>query len=417
MSQFVATTTLSLMRSLGSTAERSVHRLQAVLGREFPGGIGLELAEPVPRKDGSGIDWYTERDEPLVRLTELPPETAAVYKARLDQSVRAVLRAAAAHEARTDPAARSTATALRNAVTFPDDENVWVSGGSDGSDGVLVLTAWGYEKHDAETSGRGQIAEVARDRPPTASVPDTAPERPVRAAGPSWWRSVARKLLWLVPVALAGATAWLLLPACGLVLPFGVTAFGKGGGAYCALAAPQPAVDQASLRTQELMSEEAVIEEQLRRHLNSCQLPPRAEQSDPAQEADKRVESAGGAEGQTQVTLIWNNRTDLDLFVKCPDGGMVLLDGQPKCGGVHDIDMNLNGENNKPVEHITWANKPPPGHYEVYVRLFDKRGDPAQRTDFNVILKNGGATQSYPGSLTQESHDASQMKVTEFDVP
>ncbi|MFB9984757.1 hypothetical protein ACFSQQ_40870 [Mesorhizobium kowhaii] len=417
MSQFVATTTLSLMRSLGSTAERSVHRLQAVLGREFPGGIGLELAEPVPRKDGSGIDWYTERDEPLVRMTELPPETAASYRARLDQSVRAVLRAAAAHETRTDPAARSTATALRNAVTFPGNENVWVSGGSDGSDGVLVLTAWGYEKHDAETSGRGQIAAVARDGPPTASVSATATERPVRVAGPSWWRAVARRLLWLVPIALTGAIAWLLLPACGLVLPFGVTAFGRGGGAYCALAAPRPAVDQASVRTQELMSEEAVIEEQLRRHLNSCQPPPRAEQSDPAQEADKRVESAGGAEGQAQVTLIWNNRTDLDLFVKCPDGGMVLLDGQPKCGGVHDIDMNLNGENNKPVEHITWASKPPPGHYEVYVRLFDKRGDPARRTDFNVILKNGGGTQSYPGSLTETSHDASQMKVTEFDVP
>ncbi|ESX04862.1 hypothetical protein X769_13750 [Mesorhizobium sp. LSJC268A00] len=420
MSQFVATTTLSLMRSLGSTAERSVHRLQAVLGREFPGGIGLELAEPVPRKDGSGIDWYTERDEPLVRLTDLPPETASVYKARLDQSVRAVLRAAAAHEARTDPAARSTATALRNAVTFPDDENVWVSGGSDGSDGVLVLTAWGYEKHDAETSGKGQIAEAARDRPPTASVADTATERPVRSAGPAWWQSVARRLLWLVPVALAGATAWLLLPACGLVLPFGVTAFGKGGGAYCALAAPQPTVDHSSLRTRELMSEEAVIEEQLRRHLNSCQPPapaPRAEQTDPAQEADNRVESAGGAEGQTQVTLIWNNRTDLDLFVKCPDGGMVLLDGQPKCGGVHDIDMNLNGESTKPVEHITWASKPPPGHYEVYLRMFNKRGDPARRTDFNVILKKGDATQSYPGSVTEESHDATQMKVMEFNVP
>lgn len=418
MSQFVATTTLSLMRSLGSTAERSVHRLQAVLGREFPGGIGLELAEPVPRKDGSGIDWYTERDEPLVRLTELPPETAAVYKARLDQSVRAVLRAAAAHEARSDPAARSTATALRNAVTFPDDENVWVSGDSDGSDGVLVLTAWGYEKHDAETSGRGQIAAVARDRPPTVSVPDAAVELPVRATGPSWWRSIARRVLWLVPLALAGVTAWLLLPACGLVLPFGVTAFGKGGGAYCALAAPPPTVDQASLRTQELMSEEAVIEEQLRRHLNSCQPPPRAEQPGTVEQAEDRVDNAGGLKGQTEVTLTWNGPADLDLFVKCSGGGTVSA-RHPACGAVSDVDMNWEGYgpfSNAPVEHITWATEPPAGHYEVYTRLFNRRRDSSPDVEFNVILKRGDSRKSVAGSLADES-SAVQRKVMEFDVP
>ncbi|AZO45281.1 hypothetical protein LB559_06480 [Mesorhizobium sp. BR1-1-3] len=413
MSQFVATTTLSLMRSLGSTAERSVHRLQAVLGREFPGGIGLELAEPVPRKDGSGIDWYTERDETLVRLTDLPPETASVYKARLDQSVRSVLRAAAAHEARTDPAARSTATALRNAVTFPDDENVWVSGDSDGGDGVLVLTAWGYEKHDAETSGRGQIAAVARDRPPTP-VPDAVVERPVLPAGPSRWRPIARWLLWLVPIALAGATAWLLLPACGLVLPFGVTAFGKGGGAYCALVAPAPAVDQASLRTQELISEATVIEGRLRQHMNSCQ----QASLDQAAIAKKRVDREQGLHGKMEVALTWNNRTDLDLAVKCPSGEIVKR-RQPACGGTHDIDMNVPDRmSNEPIEHIRWADDPPPGHYEVFVNLFDRRDDPSVQTDFTVLLKRGDSTTPQSGSLSVvKANDATQLKVMEFDIP
>lgn len=415
MSQFVASTTLSLMRSLGSTAERSVHRLQAVLGREFPKGIGLELAEPVPRKDGSGIDWYTERDEPLVRLTDLPPETASVYKARLDQSVRSVLRAAAAHEARTDPSARSTATALRNAVTFPDDENVWVSGDSDGSDGVLVLTAWGYEKHDAETSGRGQIAEVARDRPPTAPVPDAAVELPVRSARPFWWRSIARRLLWLVPIALAAATAWLLLPACGLVLPFGVTAFGKGGGAYCALASLPPAVDRASLRTQELMSEEAVIEEQLRRHLNSCQpAPPARDQA--AIDADEILKEKGITQtpDETSVTLKWDGPSDLDLYVKCPDGEVIPLGGS-HCGARHRLDMNVPGDQPRSVENVTWGDQPLlPGHYEIAVRPYTLRENGG--TDFSVILKRGQKEETIPGHVSQGSTTDS-LKVMEFDVP
>lgn len=365
MSQFVATTTLSLMRSLGSTAERSVHRMQALLGREFPNGIGLELAEPVPRKDGSGIDWYTEREDPLVRLTDLPAETADVYKARLQHSVQAVLRAAAAHEGRGDTTARSTAMALRNAVTFPGDENVWISGGSGRGDGMPVLTAWGYERHDAETSGRGEISGKT-DRIPT--IDDIKPP-PAPPSDRSWGR-LAASLLWLIPIALAGAIAWLLLPACGVSLPFGLAAFGKGGGAYCALVAPQPTVDQASLRTQELMAEAGVLEEQLRRHLNSCV--PKKPQTTESKDMDKQL--GGGHTGKLQVTLSWQTLDDLDLSATCPGGmlgGNQSINGPGICGdGVRDVDSNKNLEehvSSQPVENIVWRDAIPQGTYKFTV--------------------------------------------------
>lgn len=360
MSQFVATTTLSLMRSLGSTAERSVHRMQALLSREFPNGIGLELAEPVPRKDGTGIDWYTEREDPLVRLTDLPAETAAVYKTRLYQSVQAVLRAAAAHDSRGDTTARSTATALRNAVTFPGDENVWISGGSGRGDGMLVLTAWGYERHDAETSGRGEISGKT-DRIPT--VDDIKPP-PAPPRGRSWgW--LAASLLWLIPIALAGAIAWWLLPACGVILPFGIIAYGKGGGASCALVAPPRTTDQASLRTQELMAETAVLEEQLRRHLNSCE-------RTASQDMDKRLNDRNGQTGKLQVTLSWNTLDDLDLIVECP-GGVIGWNAQGPgiCGdGRKDVDSNRFMTKNvspTPVENVFWENDIPAGVYKFQV--------------------------------------------------
>ncbi|MER8814671.1 TIGR03750 family conjugal transfer protein [Mesorhizobium sp. M0142] len=372
MSQFVTTTTLSQMRSLGSTAERSVHRLQAVLGREFPAGIGLELAEPVPRTDGSGIDWYTERDEPLVRLTDFPPETSAVYKTRLYQAVQAVLRAAAAHEARSDPAAKSTATALRNAVTFPGDENVWVSGGSDGSDGMLVVTAWGYEKHDAVTSGKGEIIDVS-DRQ-LSSVARQTEQSARRVAGTSagafWWRWVVGSLVWLVPLVLAGATAWLLIPACGLILPFGTVAFGKGEGAYCALAAPLPPLDQASLRTQQLITEAAAVEVQLRRHLTSCI--PKPAQTKESKAMDKSL--GEGHTGKLQVTLSWQTLDDLDLIASCPGGilgGNKGATGPGICGdGVRDRDSNRNLKKNissEPVENIVWQDDIPQGTYDFTV--------------------------------------------------
>ncbi|TPN15911.1 hypothetical protein FKO01_38810 [Mesorhizobium sp. B2-3-3] len=364
MSQFVATTTLSLMRSLGSTAERSVHRMQAILSREFPNGIGLELAEPVPRKDGSGIDWYTEREDALVRLSDLPDETADIYRARLRQSVQAVLRAASAQDSRGDAAGRSTATALRNAVTFPGDDNVWISGGSGRGDGMLVLTAWGYERHDAETSGKGEISGKTDKLPPVAAPPSPTPPAPR-----SWgWLA---GLLWLIPIVLAGAIAWLLLPACGVTLPFGLTAFGKGGGAYCALTAPAPETDRKSLRTQELMAEAAVLEEQLRRHVNSCV--PTPPKSDLSKRIDKKVTGEGGHTGKLQVTLSWHTRDDLDLNSFCPGGmlgGNQSIKG-PACGdGIKDIDSNKNLTENvrsDPVENLVWKENIAPGSYKFAV--------------------------------------------------
>ncbi|RWX59880.1 hypothetical protein [Mesorhizobium sp. M2A.F.Ca.ET.039.01.1.1] len=410
MSQFFATTELSLMRPLGSTAERSVHRMQAVLSREFPNGIGLELAEPVPRKDGAGIDWYTEREEPLVRMTALPQETADAYRARLRQAVDAVLRAAAAREARGDPASRSTVTALRYAVTYPAEENVWVSEG----DGTLVLTAWGYESHSGKTSGGGTIT-APTDRIPQ---PEGKVEEPPRSPAARPWGPLARALMWLVPIALAAAVAWLLLPACGVNLPFGVTAFGKGGGAYCALAAPLPEVDQASARTQELMAESAVLEEQLRRHLNSCQpaqptAPPR---DSAAVDADKLLKEKGitMTAGETAVTLTWDGPSDLDLYVTCPDGQVIPLGGN-HCGGQHRLDMNISGDQPHSVENVTWGDQsPPPGHYEIGVRPYRLRENGG--TDFTVILKRGQSEKTGRGHAAQESRTAIQ-KVLEFDVP
>lgn len=427
MSRFIASTTLSAMRSTGSAAERSLERLGAIMAREFPQGIGFELAEPVPRQDGSGIDWYTDHEEKLVRLADLPPETAAHYRSRLNQSIQAVRTAAATLEARGEAAGRTTAAALRTAVTFPGEGNVWIAGPSADESGTIILTAWGYETHDTVERGRtGEIVGSVRERLPPG-VRENAGAGVLPATDRARWRPVALTLLWLVPLVLAGLTGWLLLPACGLRLPFGSIAFGTGVGAFCVLEQPVDIVDQNKVRTRELMAEVAVLQEQARRHMSSCRPEPMREveaspeqepiRSDIADEAEERVDREtpdDATVGEMEVTLIWNGKADLDLFAFCPDGQRVPREGS-HCGGRHRVDMNFqNKHSNEPVENVIWQAAPPPGRYEISVALFGRNGDADPQIDFNVVVKKGDETRTYPGHIS-EARKA--LKIVEFDVP
>jgi hypothetical protein len=217
-------------------------------------------------------------------------------------------------------------------------------------------------------------ATVAGSKGPAAALA-AAP-----SAGHGWWRWLALTLLWLLPLLLAGLIAWLLLPACGLRLPFGYSVFGWGSGAFCDLATPSRAVDPASLRTRELMSEAAVLEAQLGRHLNACvRQPPRTEAS---RQMDERL--GNGHSGKLQVTLSWHTLDDLDLNVYCPGGvlgGMQNVRGPGVCGdGVKDVDSNRNLKENvssNPVENVVWQTDIPNGSYKFeilpYLAVDDNR--------------------------------------------
>jgi hypothetical protein len=403
MSELVATTPLGAIRPVGLEAERSLDRVKAILDREFPQGIGIQLAEPVLLRGRSGVDWYADYDGKPVRLTDLPDETREAYRRQLRQSVQAVENAAAAYQSRGDEASRSKAAALRNTVTFPGEEYVWVAGAQGGA-GTIILTAWGYERHEPGRAGGGidEIHRKGRLEPPlTAAATEAAavPKGTVQAVEPApsvgrgWWRRVAMVLLWLLPLLLAGLIAWLLLPACGLRLPFGYSVFGWGSRAYCDLAAPSRSVDPASLRTRELMSEAAVIEAQLGRHLNACvRQPPQTEAS---RQMDEQLGQRGGHSGKLQVTLSWHTLDDLDLNSFCPGGqlgGNQNITGPGVCGdGVKDVDSNRNLKENvssNPVENIVWKNDIPQGNYRFeIIDYMTKNGDPNANIPFDLRFR------------------------------
>jgi hypothetical protein len=414
------------MRPVGSPAERTLPRLQAVLDREFPEGIGLTLAEPVHRRDGAGVDWYVDGDEPMTPLTDLPQETAQVYRSRLRAIVANVLQAAAAHEARNDAAGRSTASTLRNAVTFPGDAHVWIAGDAAGGRGHVVLTAWGHEGHDSLSSRRditatgripeaGPAAAAAGSGAAVAAEAETPAVVPVVAQRSRWWWHALAALLMLIPLILAVWIAWILLPACGTLLPFGRTVFGWGAGAFC----PQehPELDAADRRTQGLLAEASLMKEQVQRHARECVPPPPPPPApDPGAAMDKAIEDAGVDNDPNMVTLLWHNHADLDLHLVCPNGAEVNFRQKTASNAQLNIDRNAGEAVDEPIENITWGSRSlPPGHYKARVRLFDRKDVTDPAIGYTIRLKRRGQPDK---TIDREiSGVGEEQQVLEFDVP
>ena len=136
-------------------------------------------------------------------------------------------------------------------------------------------------------------------------------------------------------------------------------------------------------------------------------------------EIRQRVTAAGGLYDNVDVraSLLWNNRNDLDLHVVPPSGEEVFYAHKKSaCGGWLDVDMNVRGETEKPVENIRWARgQAPAGRYKVYVQnyAFHEKRSP---TPFKVELEVGGKIQHFEGvaSAKGETGHASNVLVHEF---
>ncbi|MEP7125600.1 MAG: hypothetical protein ABJE95_32005 [Byssovorax sp.] len=137
-------------------------------------------------------------------------------------------------------------------------------------------------------------------------------------------------------------------------------------------------------------------------------------------EIKTRVEAAGGqyANVDIRASLLWNNRNDLDLHVIPPSGEEVYY-GHKKsaCGGWLDVDMNVGGETQKPVENVRWAKgTAPKGRYRVIVQNFGFKEQPSP-TDFRVEIEVAGVVKRFDGTVSPrgETRAESNVLVYEFD--
>ena len=116
-------------------------------------------------------------------------------------------------------------------------------------------------------------------------------------------------------------------------------------------------------------------------------------------ELTKRLERESAKSGEVQISLMWDNRNDIDLHCMAP-GKEHIFFGQKrvKSGGELDVDMNAREPySDKPVENIYWpTGGAPPGHYVIQVHHYEQH-DKVGPTPFTVGLKANGKVQEFKG--------------------
>jgi hypothetical protein len=146
--------------------------------------------------------------------------------------------------------------------------------------------------------------------------------------------------------------------------------------------------------------------------------PKRKEPSPPPPELKERLDRYRAKEGYIEISLIWDDFTDLDLHCTDPFGEEIYFSHKKadRSTGELDVDKNLgnNADNwtRTPIEHIYFNDKAPPGHYKVHVVKFSDHED-GKATRYTVDLKIGEERKTYP---ERKIGEAEKQLVCEFDV-
>ncbi len=132
-------------------------------------------------------------------------------------------------------------------------------------------------------------------------------------------------------------------------------------------------------------------------------------------EFSARLAREGAKSGDVRVSLLWNNRNDLDLHVVTPLGEEIYYGAtSDTSGGMLDVDMNVSGETIKPVENIFWGkDQAPTGTYRVFVENYSFNEERHEPYGFQVEVKNGDEFSHFDG-IVKGSGENSRIQVTEF---
>lgn len=121
--------------------------------------------------------------------------------------------------------------------------------------------------------------------------------------------------------------------------------------------------------------------------------------------------------GDVQVTLIWDNYNDLDLFVNDPNGETIFWDHPSAAsGGKLDVDANymcINDVTPNPVENIFWpTGGAPAGDYSIGVRYYQHCSDAPTKNDFTVRVLVDGISQVFTGTVSTVDEIVSITTIT-----
>jgi Ca-activated chloride channel family protein len=129
-----------------------------------------------------------------------------------------------------------------------------------------------------------------------------------------------------------------------------------------------------------------------------------------------RLARAGAQSGDIRVSLLWNNRNDLDIHVVTPRQEEIFYaHAEDAFGGFLDVDMNVRGETTKPVENVFWARgRAPQGQYRVFVQNYGYHETSREPTTFQVEIKNGDEYSYFEGTVYGQG-SSSDTEVCTFE--
>ncbi|WP_010261904.1 VWA domain-containing protein [Treponema primitia] len=132
-------------------------------------------------------------------------------------------------------------------------------------------------------------------------------------------------------------------------------------------------------------------------------------------EFSNRLASALAHSGDIRISLVWNNRNDLDLHVITPAHEEIwFANMKDLSGGWLDVDRNVTGETTEPVENVFWyQGAAAQGRYQVWVQNYDYH-DSEYETPFQVEIKNGDEYNYYEGIISGTGHASNTLAGT-FD--
>lgn len=127
--------------------------------------------------------------------------------------------------------------------------------------------------------------------------------------------------------------------------------------------------------------------------------------------------------GDVQVSVSWDQPTDVDLFLQEPSGEFIFFDNiQSETGGRLDLDSNpacvIDGINN---ENIVYSNTiPPSGTYLVAINYYDNCSV-LEPTNYVVTVRANGEITSFSGSFLPSDVNADDIfnltEITRFTLP
>jgi hypothetical protein len=408
----IGTTSSAEFQPLGVAGQHTLESwgtLTAVLRRQLGPAHAALFAEPHVNPARGEVDWYVAHDGPALPLGRAPAAAAAEAEAewqRLRGEIAALADRLTATPSGGAPGGGQDgpflAGLLRAALQVPREaEHLIVLLPPGGGTGPArpALIAWGHALSGPQAANELLLGRRQVEAMPMRILPP--PPGPVPPP-PRLWPWLLALLLSLLLLAAAAWIAWRD--------PFGWFRVEAGA---CRIADGDLALldelRQAEAREGELRRElQRVLAEAAARRADCAPppapprpqpspqpppepppQPPRTEPTPPPNPDVERARREGGQAGRLQIILAWDQVSDLDLHVTCPNGQHLFFGNESTCGGRLDVDRNAgaSGATSQAVENATWP-APAPGRYRIEVDPYALRG--ARQVPYRITVRQAG---------------------------